>query len=262
MVILGRSDLKIKHAIPYFESPEMADLGWLRHGFLMRGGGVSPPPYDSLNLGFSGGDLRDRVLQNRDRIARAFGFDPNRLVLLNQVHGDNILVLRKNPDPPPSPLPYDALISDIPNLFLGIRTADCFPIFVVDPKKKVLAAIHAGRQGTALGMTSKVLRAMKEEFKCDPNDLLVAIGPGIGPCCYEIGEEVFHAEWEIFATSSGKGKWKIDLSGINRAQMEKEGITSGQIQWVHLCTRCHPDLFFSHRRGARTGRQLSFIGRV
>jgi len=159
-------------------------------------------------------------------------------------------------------LEYDAQITDSPNMFLGILTADCIPIFVVDQKRKVIAAIHAGRQGTALHITAKVLRKMGKEFNCSSKDLLIGMGPSIGSCCYEIDEKVFDQEWELFSTSKGAGKWMVDLAKNNVAQMKREGVKEEQISWINLCTHCHSDLFFSYRKEGRTGRQLSVIGMI
>jgi len=257
---MNRSVLKMKNGLPYFEIPEMAKLGWLRHGFLTRRGGVSSPPYDSLNVGDANGDQDENVFRNRAKIAETFGFEPSRLILLNQIHQDRILLLKDAFPDLPSLLEYDALITNIPNLFSGILTADCIPIFVVDHKKRVFAVIHAGRQGTAMNITAKVIRRLKKDFASSPQDLIVGMGPSIGPCCYEIDEKVFLSEWEPFSTSKGTGKWMVDLSRINLDQIEKEGIKQDQIFAVDLCTRCQNDLFFSYRKEAQTGRQLSFIG--
>jgi len=234
----------------------------VRHAFLTRQGGVSLPPYDSLNLSDKNGDLEEFVSKNRKAIAETFGFESNHLILLDQMHQDRILFLEKSTVTLPSPLEYDALITNSPNSFLGILTADCLPIFVVDKKKKVIAAIHAGRQGTALGITAKALRKMGEEFGCRLEDLLIAIGPSIGPFCYEIDEKVFQQEWKPFSTSKGAGTWMVDLPQINIGQMKREGIEKEQISWINLCTHCHGDLFFSYRRKSPTGRQLSFIGMI
>jgi hypothetical protein len=260
MNILNRSTLKIKNGISYFEIPELAKLGWVRHAFLTRRGGVSLSPYDSLNLSDKNGDREEFVAKNENIIAKAFGFDSSRLVLLDQMQQDQILLLKEPVITLPSPLEYDALITNSPNTYLGIRTADCIPIFVVDQKRRVMAAVHAGRQGTALHITSKVLKKMEEEFGCSLKDLLVAMGSSIGPCCYEIDEKVIHSEWESFSTSRETGKWMVDLAQINIAQMKREGIKKEQIFWINLCTHCHNDLFFSYRKEGRTGRQLSFIG--
>jgi YfiH family protein len=262
MNILDRSALKIKNGLSYFETPEFAQLGWIRHGFLTRKGGSSLPPYDTLNLSESNGDRDEYVSMNKTLVAKTFGFDLDRLVLLHQVHQDRIFLVKGPGSSLPSPLEYDAQMTNVSNIFLGILTADCVPIFVADQKKKAIAAIHAGRQGTALHITTKVLQKMKEEFGCQPEDLLIALGPSIGFCCYEIDEKVFSPEWEPFSIPVGDGKWMIDLVRINIAQIEKEGIKEEQIFWIDLCTGCHRDLFFSNRKEGRTGRQLSFIGIV
>ncbi len=260
MNILGRPHLRAENPISYFEIPEFAKFGWLRHAFLTRRGGVSLPPYDSLNLSDKNGDRKECVLENKNLIAKTFGFDPSRLVLLDQMQQDQILFLKEPVITLPSPLEYDALVTNSPNMFLAILTADCLPIFVVDQKRKVIAAIHAGRQGTALHITAKVLEKMKEEFDCSSKDLLVALGPAIGVCCYEIDENAFPPEWKPFSNSRQGGKWMADLAQINIAQMKREGIEEEQISLINLCTRCCSDLFFSYRKERRTGRQLSFIG--
>jgi YfiH family protein len=260
MKISNLSALKTKNSLPYFQSPEIAKLEWVQHAFLTRQGGVSFPPYDSLNLSDKNGDQKEFVSKNENIIAKAFGFDPSRLILLDQMHQDKILLLKEPVTTLSSPLEYDALITNRPKAFLGILTADCLPIFVVDSKKKVVAAVHAGRQGTTFYITAKVLKKMEEEFGCSSNDLVITLGPSIGVCCYEIDERVFHPEWEPFSTSKGTGKWMVDLAQVNIAQIKREGIKEEQISSINLCTHCHRDLFFSYRREGRTGRQLSFIG--
>jgi polyphenol oxidase len=262
MRTLTLSALKTKNDLPYFEIPEMAKFGWARHAFLTREGGVSLSPYDTLNLGSENGDQEENVIENRNRIARTFNFDPKRLVLLHQVHQDRILLLRQPDDTLPTLLEYDAVVTDVSSMFLGIRTADCIPILILDQRKRVISAIHAGRQGTALHITTKVLKKMQQEFRCSPGDLLIALGPSIGSCCYEIDEKAFHPEWEFFSTQVKTGKWMVDLAQINIAHMKNEGIKEEQIRPVNLCTGCHGDLFFSYRREGRTGRQLSFIGKL
>jgi len=262
MKILDLSALKTRNGLPYFEIPELARIGWIRHGFLTRKGGVSLPPYDALNLSNENGDREEHVAQNKNRIGEVFSFDPRRLVLLNQIHRDKILVLKEPLGTLPSLLEYDALITNSPKTFLGILTADCLPIFIVDQRQRVIAAIHAGRQGTGLHITRKVLRKMEDEFGSLPEELLIAAGPSIGPCCYETDEEIFQPEWGPFSVLRGRGKWMIDLARINVAQVKNEGIKEEQIFVVDLCTSCHTDLFFSHRKEGRTGRQLSFAGIV
>jgi YfiH family protein len=262
MNILGRSALKLKNNLAYFDIPELAKLEWVRHAFLTRQGGVSLPPYNSLNLSEKNGDRKEWVSKNGNLIARTFGFDLSRLILLDQTQQDQILLLKEPAITLPSPLEYDALVTDVPDTYLGILTADCLPIFVVDQKRRVIAAIHAGRQGTALHIMTKVLKKMEKEFGCPLRDLLISMGPSIGPCCYEIDERVFHQEWEPFSISRAGRRWMVDLAKINIAQMMEKGIQQKQISWINLCTNCQSDLFFSYRRERRTGRQLSFIGMI
>ena len=258
MNIFDRSLLKIKNGLPYFEIPEFTQLEWIRHAFLTRKGGSSLPPYDTLNLGENNGDRNEHVSGNRNLVAKTFEFDLNRLILLHQVHQDQIFFAKEPGLCPPSE--YDAQITNASNIFLGILTADCVPIFVADQKRKAIAAIHAGRQGTALHITTKVLQKMKKEFGSSPEDLLIALGPSVGFCCYEIDEKTFSPEWEPFSIPVGDGKRMVDLVRINIAQIENEGIKEEQIFWIDLCTSCHRDLFFSNRKEGKTGRQLSFIG--
>jgi len=262
MNLLYRYSLGSKKGIPCFKNPEMDQLGWVVHAFLTRQGGVSLSPFHSLNAGLSNGDRKEDVYRNWDLIATAFGFDRDRLVLLKQMQQDEILVLKESIGPFQPFLPYDAMITDASNLFLGIRTADCIPILVVDTQKRVIAAIHSGRQGTGLGITKKVLRRMREEWGCSKENLLITLGPSIGPCCYEVDEKVFLREWEFLSAPNGAGRWRVDLAQINIAQMKEEGIEEEQISWINLCTHCHGDLFFSYRREGQTGRQLSFIGKI
>jgi len=260
LIILNRSSLKTKNNLPYFEIPELAKIEWIRHAFLTRQGGKSLPPYDSLNLSDKNGDGKEFVSKNKQIVVETFGFDPSRLILLDQMHRDQILLLKQSTTRLPPLLEYDALITNLPNTYLGIQTADCLPILVVDPRKKVIAAVHAGRQGTSLHITAKALRKMKQAFGCLPKDLVITIGPSIGPLCYEIDEKVFQQEWKPFSVSKEAGKWVVDLAHINIGQMKSEGVEEEQISWINLCTHCHGDLFFSYRKEGQTGRQLSFIG--
>ena len=232
------------------------------HAFLTRRGGVSPAPYDSLNLGYRTKDPVENVDANYGRVGRSFGIGLDGLVLLDQVHGDRILVLKSQLPRLTRPLHYDALITDLPGMTLGIRTADCLPALIADPRKKVVAAAHAGRVGTGLKILPRVIEEMERSFGSRSGDLLVALGPAIGPCCYEVDEQVFLPLWRPFSVETGPGRWRIDVPGFNLAQVREAGVPEDRISVVDLCTRCEENLFFSHRRHPRTGRQLSFIGIV
>ncbi len=260
MSVLARSGLGTREGLPCFEVSRWTKTEWIRHAFLTRMGGISPAPFHSLNLSSATGDSERNVSGNRKRVAAAFHFDSERLMLLHQKHGDRILVLKGSRIPDLHDLDYDAMLTNSPGWFLGIKTADCLPILVADRAKKVVAAIHAGRQGTALQITRKVIRMMGTEFGSIPIDLWIAMGPAIGSCCYEIDDRAFFREWEPFAVPKGGGKWMLDLSAINIDQMKKEGVPEDQITRIDVCTRCHSHLFFSYRGEGTTGRQLSFVG--
>lgn len=260
--IFNLSSLKTIDGLSYFEAPELAKINWIKHAFLTRQGGVSLPPYHSLNWGNLNGDLEEHVTQNRNRTAKAFGLNSGQFFLLRQIHQDGVLLLKQPGDQTPSLLEYDSVITDASHIFVGILTADCLPILIVDIRKRVVAAVHAGRQGTALHIVKKVLRKMEEAFNSSPGDLLISLGPSIGPCCYEIDDKVFRDEWKPFSVSKGRGKWLVDLARINISLLKADGIKEDQISWIDLCTCCHTDLFYSYRREGQTGRQLSFIGIV
>lgn len=259
MHILNESFLKIKNNIPYFEIEELANLGWIKHAFLTRKGGISPFPYDSLNLGENNADGVENIKENKRLIANTFEFNPDQLILLNQIHSDNILIVEDHICLERFSLQYDAIITNFPHIYCGILTADCIPIFVIDRKKRVISAIHAGRQGTKLNITKKVLKEIKTKFNSDPDDLIAVLGPSIGHCCYKVDENAFQTDWIPYSRKVGNS-WYIDLSMLNISQLKEEGISENQIYWIRICTCCYPVLFFSHRRERITGRQLSFIG--
>jgi polyphenol oxidase len=260
MMTLDRSALQAIDGFSFFKDPRMEEVAWIRHAFLTRRGGVSLPPYHTLNWGGNNGDLESHVRENRNLTARMFGVDPARFLLLQQVHQDGILVLKDTTRGLPTLLEYDAVITNLPDLFIGILTADCLPVLIADRTRRVIAAVHAGRQGTSLHILNKVLRKMGEIFESSPDDLLITLGPSIGPCCYEIDHRVFSAEWKPFSVSREENKWWVNLAEINISLLLKEGVAEGQISRIDLCTCCHPDLFYSYRRDGKTGRQFSFIG--
>ena len=162
------------------------------------------------------------------------------------------------------PLPYDAVITDKKRVALGISTADCLPILMIDRSKKVIAAIHAGWRGMWRGVVQKTARTMIEAFESSPEDILAGIGPAIGPCCYEVGGDVV----SLFQNSSDnfqefiqerEGKTYLDLSRAAQLELTEVGIPPENIEAIPLCTSCRKDLFYSYRRDGKTGRQLSFI---
>lgn len=257
-----------KKSIAYLQSPKLAACEFLTHAFCTRLGGASQDDYKSLNMSFREGDEEFRVLANWDKLAAAFEIPLDDFLVLNQVHGDDILVIKPHGDYFTSrdALNYDAIVTNRTNLAICVKTADCVPVFIVDRIKKVIAAVHAGWRGSALGISGKVVRLMQNQYGSVPHDLLAAIGPSIGKCCYEVdaaAAEAFrshkNADKFLFA-GNRKGHWMLDLVETNRRQLLDNGIPEANIEAAGLCTVCHQDAFFSHRgSGGITGRQINFL---
>lgn len=260
--------LSKKNTIGYLHSPKLGDCDFLVHAFCTRHGGVSLDDYKSLNMSFREGDEEFRVLQNWDKLATAFNIPMENFLVLNQVHGDNIFVIKPHGDYFTSreALNYDAIVTNRTNLAICIKTADCVPVFIMDRVKKVIAAVHAGWRGSALGITAKVVRLMQNSYGSEPQNILAAIGPAIGPCCYEVdlpAADAFRCQnnsESFLFPGKRKNRWMLDLVEANRRQLLNCGIPEANIESSGLCTVCRQDAFFSHRRsGGITGRQINFI---
>lgn len=254
-------------AFTYLQSEALGRFDFMTHAFCTRLGGTSPAPFASLNVSVRRGDRPENVQRNREIIAQSFGFTPDRLVLAHQIHGDNFHILTDQDSLPLyGILEGDGFITDRPGVVLCVKTADCVPVLLADGKKKVVAAVHAGWRGTARGIAGKAVRIFRERFASVPEDLWAAIGPAIGPCCYEVDDKV-RREFENhpgiekpLKPAAKKGHWMLDLALANRLQLEAAGVSAGQIGAAGVCTSCRRDAFFSHRaEGETTGRQLNFI---
>lgn len=247
---------------------EFQGLSCSVQGFTTRHEGVSRTPYNSLNLGTNTLDQPHNVEGNRSLLTRAFDINQDALVTVRQIHGSDILVIDE-PNEDYShflSLESDAIITNQAGIMIGICVADCAPILLMDPEKRVIAAIHAGWQGTAAKLVSKTVSGMKNIFDCDPRTIQAAIGPCIGKCCYEVDAPVKQAftqsaiPWDTFAEQTNEGKWRLDLAAANRELLLLAGLQASAIQESDLCVSCHRELFFSYRRDdGETGRQMGFI---
>ncbi len=246
----------------------------VRHAFSTRKGGASASPYHTLNLGFSVGDDPAAVRENRRRYFGALGLDPSRIVRVRQVHGTDVLVvdqaLAGHEEFPRLLLDgddaYDAMVTDIPNLSLAISTADCLPIFFVDPHRPAVGAVHAGWRSSIEGIAEHTLRTMQDTYGTDPTECYVAIGPGIRGCCYEVDDPVITplrrawTQWEVCVKPAGQERWMLDLARLNSAIFHGQGLRGDRIFDTGLCTACRPDLFYSYRaEKPKTGRMISLI---
>ena len=233
------------------------------HGFPTRAGGVSNGKRASLNLGYRWGDEPEHVAENRRRVAAEAGFDLARLQVTKHVHGTRVWVVG---DPAPDPPEFDVLVGDRPGDVLGAFAADCIPILLCDPRRRVVAAAHAGWRGTVAGAAVNAVHAMADRFGSAPGDVRVALGPSIGPCCFEVGPEVVDAFRAALPpidglVVAGPRKDHIDLRVATRALLERVGVRRQHIDDRPPCTRCDAERFFSFRRdGLEGGVHMGFIG--
>jgi polyphenol oxidase len=258
-----------KNSIPYLQSEVFAQCDFFDHAFCTRHGGASKEDYKSLNMSFREGDEEFRVLQNWSKLAESFAIPLAQFLVLNQVHGDGILVVGTEGSyfSSQTELNYDAIVTNRPGLAICIKTADCVPVFIVDKVHKVIAVVHAGWRGTASAISAKVIRLMRERYGSLPRDILAAIGPSIGLCCYEVDNvtaDAFEAQKNkesfLFPKASKSNKWMVDLPEANRRQILDCGIPEANIESSGYCTMCNQDIFFSHRgSGGITGRQINFM---
>jgi polyphenol oxidase len=239
----------------------------LFHSVTTRAGGVSPEPFSSLNLGNNTGDSEAHVLANYELLSRALGFDLQTVVSSHQVHGTEIAVINKAPART-KPFPaahlldgYDGFITALPNIPLLVRIADCVPVILYEPDCKVLAVIHAGWKGTVGGISAKAAALMAHHYQCDMKKIRAGIGPSIGPCCYEVRQDVAQCFRNIMGTKrflmaeADKNLFSLDLQEANKMQLIESGLSPDHIELSWLCTACNSNLFFSHRGEKRkTGR--------
>ena len=257
-----------KKTIEYLQSPLLNNCDFLEHAFCMRRGGASQDDYKSLNMSFREGDEEFRVLSNWDCLATAFAIPMEQFLVVNQVHGDAIFVIKPHGSyfSSSDELSYDAIVTPRADLAICVQTADCVPVFLVDKVKKVIAVVHAGWKGTAMEISSKVIRLMQKQYGCLLQNILAAIGPSIGKCCYEVDQvtaDAFRGQnnSELFLHSGRrKDKWMLDLVEANRRQILEAGVPAINIEVSGYCTACNQDMFFSHRgSGGITGRQVNFM---
>jgi hypothetical protein len=249
------------NGLVYYQFEQLRYQDGLKHGIFTRRGGVSSSPYDSLNVGSTVGDDAGHVAINRQKIAATMGYPEAMVRTTWQVHGAEVLVVRKDDPQLWPPAQADALITNEGDIPLMMRFADCVPLLFFDPVQKAAGIAHAGWRGTIAGVGPAVVRRMVEEYGSRPQDMIAGIGPSIGPCCYEVGPEVVASVqdahlpgWDdlVIPPVNGHGA-HLDLWLANQRQLEAEGV--GQIAAAQLCTNCHLHEFFSHRGEAgRTGR--------
>jgi len=254
------------NSLVYYEFDGLASQAGLQHGVFTRLGGVSRPPFDTLNLGRSVGDDDEAVEENYSRVCRALNIVRNSLVTGYQVHSDHVAVV--SPNDAGRLLPStDGLLTASEGLSLTLRFADCVPLLFFDPVQQVVGLAHAGWKGTVNHIGVKVVQAMQEKFGSCPENILACIGPSIGPCCYEVGNDVIDQVRQVFPYADDllipqvQHTVHFDLWAANRRQLQESGLA--QIEEAKMCTACQRDEFFSHRGDHhQTGRFGVFISLV
>jgi polyphenol oxidase len=267
--------------------PEWEQYGWLRHGFSTRAGGVSSVyGSNSLNLGWTKEDDPASVRENRRRFLAAIDGEgaASALVGVRQIHSGIIRVVKEEDRALEGRLQTaegkailegDGLITNVPGVLLGVGTADCVPVLVVDVEKRVVAAFHAGWRGTVAQIVERGITKMREEYGSRVEDLAAAVGPSIGACCYTVGNEVraefggkFDYAEELFSRPSDAGEIRLNLWEANHRQLVNAGVQERQITVIGECTACARNesgtlRYFSHRgeKGV-AGRMLNVIGVV
>ena len=240
------------------------------NGFSTRLGGVSPFPEDDLNLAGYDEDTTENIEENRRRFLEVFGGD-YRLATAWQIHSDLIKVVDSEHAVESSDERFDALVSNLPGVLAGVKTADCVPVLLGDAKTGAFAAVHAGWRGTVNSIVAKTVVTMCDVFGTESSDFICAIGPAASGRCYEIGADVIDAfkrkfdSGEKYFTETREGHALVDLHQANKDQLLETGVRADRIFTAPFCTMERTDLFFSYRIEkklyGKTGRLLSVIGR-
>lgn len=236
-------------------------------------------PQNALNLAGFNEDAAENILENRRRFLKLFPNESGNWALAGcwQVHGSDVRLIKDRDEAKPAEdargdtIYCDAIVSNTPGVLAGVKTADCVPILLGDPKTGAFAAVHAGWRGTLASIGTKALARMSGEYDTQPGDICVAIGPAAGSCCYEVGRDVIDGFKDAFPeqhlfTETRADHACINLLEANRAQLISAGVNPERIYVAPLCTMCRTDLFFSYRREknvhGKVGRLMSVIGRA
>lgn len=254
--------------LPLYQAKTMSWLPRIVQGFTTRRGGVGVAPYDTLNLGANVGDAPASVAANRARVWSDLGFAERQVALAEQVHGDGVAVVKAGTGSVPIP-GVDALVTNVPDLLLMLFFADCVPVYLVDPTRKVIGLAHAGWRGTEANIAAKTVRTLSEEFGSLPSSCIAAIGPSIGGDSYEVGPEVAdrfrtqpgsRAANVIMPRNEMTGTYTLNLRAVIFLQLLSAGLKAESIAVCDEDTFRNRRDFFSYRRDGATGRMGAFLG--
>lgn len=260
-----------QEGVVYYTFPAFDALPFVRHGFSTRLGGVSEGIFASMNLSFTRGDDPAAVRENFRRFCTAAGMDDRQVVISAQEHHVQIRNVTaddrgRGVDRERGYTDIDGLLTDEPGVVLCTQYADCVPLLFVDPVKRVVGTSHSGWKGTVARIGAVTVERMAADYGCRREDILAGVAPSIGPCCFEVDEPVYLAfqqagllDTGCFEAKAG-GKYHLNLWEINRRILLEAGLSAEHVTVTDLCTRCRPDLFWSHRAaGAQRGSLAAFI---
>lgn len=244
------------HKITYLQFPRLSKEGGCKHAVLTRHGGVSRPPFHTLNTAYATGDDQARVTTNLEITKRLLG--ARELKFMNQVHSTGILVLRRHDHRRfYEALDGDAIITDMTGVALMVKQADCQAVILYDPERRVIANVHCGWRGNTQDILGSAVARMTSDFKSDPAHMKAAIGPSLGPCCAEFvsHSEIFPEAFRPFMVRENY----FDLWKLSCRQLIEAGINRKNIELAGICTRCRTDLFYSYRAEGVTGRFATLV---
>lgn len=251
MIAVNRQNLT------FFQFDHFNHQAGLVHGVFTRRGGVSPPPYDSLNIGYMGGDAPENVARNRAAVTGCLGIHDT--IFVKQVHGKTVHPITDGTYiDATETIEADAMITDRPDVLLCIKLADCQGVLLFDPVRRVIANIHSGWRGSIADIIGNTVSIMSTEFKTDPAHIIAGISPSLGPCCAEFihyRKEIPRHFWKYKDAQD-----RFDFWQISENQLQTAGVSSGNIRTARICTRCRHDLFYSYRKEGKTGRFTAAIG--
>ncbi len=258
--------------VPFLTYNKLSELPFIRHAFSTRLGGVSQGEFTSMNLSFGRGDSDENVTENYKRLCKAAGFEYESLTASAQVHETVVRkVTAENRGvgiyKPKDMLSVDALITADPGVTLVTYYADCTPVFFVDSKGRAIGLAHAGWRGTVGEISRKVVENLKAEYGVNPEDLICAVGPVVGKCCYEVSDDcaqnfvnLFGADSDVIIPTQKPDKFMIDLALANKLLLIKAGVKEENIVVSDLCTQCNADLLWSHRAtNGKRGTMAAFM---
>lgn len=259
---------EIRDGLTLWQFSNLAEYPEVLHAISDRNGGVSPAPYTSLNLGASTADAPEHVRENRQRLYRALGVPQEEITRVALVHGARVAIPEDGDIPAePELREADAIVTALPRRFALLTYADCIPILLYDPVKRVTGAVHAGWRGTVAAVTQRAIETMQKRFGSDPAEIRAGIGPGIGQCCYAVGSEVIEQVQTTFGDAASQlikqreGQTYLDLLKANEILLRRAGVTPDHIEQAGICTSCTTDRWFSHRaEHGKTGRFVAVIG--